>query len=154
MGNAVLELKPASERDVELAKQGQRLIMEALDRSRAQKIALVTNDGSNLPPIELPPDMLRFIGGILGMMSQRKVVSLVPNDHELTTQEVASFLNVSRPFVVKLIEEGKLNCKKVGRHRRIEFSEAKRLREEMQKHSQKALRNLAKTSVDFGLETL
>jgi excisionase family DNA binding protein len=155
MGNAVLEMKPASDKDAELAKHGQRLIMAALDHSRANTIALFSEDGNKeVAKIELPPHMLRFIGDILGMMSQRKLITMIPHDHELSTQEVANFLNVSRPFVVKLIEEGKLKCKKVGRHRRVEMTDALRLREEMQAHSKKALRDLAKTSVDFGLETL
>jgi excisionase family DNA binding protein len=130
------------------------MIMAALDHARANKIALIYEDGSTeQAAIELPPHMLRFIGDMLGMMSQRKLITLIPHDHELSTQDVANFLNVSRPFVVKLIEEGKLPCKRVGRHRRVEMGDAIRLREEMQVQSKKALRDVAKTSVDFGLET-
>lgn len=150
----VLELRPTSERDVELAKIAQRLIMMELDHSRANKIALISDDDKTLAKLELPPHMLRFFADLLGMMSRHELITLVPRDHELSTQEVANFLNVSRPFVVKLIDEGHLKCKKVGRHRRVEMADAIQLRNSMQQETEEARRDLAKTSVEFGLETI
>ena len=150
----VLELRPTSERDMELAKIAQRLIMMELDHSRANKIALISDDDKVEAKLELPPHMLRFFADLLGMMSRHELITLVPHDHELSTQEVANFLNVSRPFVVKLIDEGHLKCKKVGRHRRVEMADAIQMRNAMQQETERARRDLAKTSVEFGLETI
>ncbi len=47
-------------------------------------------------------------------------------NHQLTIQESAAFLNVSRPFVIKEVEAGRLKCRKVGRHRRLVFTELRR----------------------------
>ena len=52
-------------------------------------------------------------------MAQRKAVSLIPSDSEISTQQAASILNVSRPRVGKLLEEGKIPFKKTGSYRRI-----------------------------------
>jgi excisionase family DNA binding protein len=73
--------------------------------------------------VELPPKALRMVADMLGMMAQRQPVVLLPQKLELTTQDAAGFLNVSRPFVVKQIEAGRLPCRKVGRHRRILFDD-------------------------------
>ena len=110
------------EHDAALAQAAQRCLMAALDHSRAGKIRLVT-DGKNMPSVELPPKALRMVADVLGMMAQRQPVMLLPQKLELSTQEAAAFLNVSRPFVVKQIDEGRLPCRKVGRHRRILFDD-------------------------------
>lgn len=77
---------------------------------------------------------------------------LVPQKHELTTQEAANFLNVSRPFVIKEIEANRLKCRKVS-HRRIEFEELRRYQTEQQQKSEQALQDLTKLSEELGLET-
>ena len=142
-----------SEKDAELAKVAQRCLMAALDHSRAHRIALVDQDGvmTDAPVLELPPMALRFFAEMLGMMAQQRPVMLVPQNHELTTQEAAAFLNVSRPFVIKEVEAGRLKCRKVGRHRRIEFTELRRYQAAQRLESEKALQELADLSQDLQL---
>lgn len=143
----------ATDQEVELAKVAQRCLMAALDHSRAQRIALVDEKGAltDAPVLELPPQALRFFADMLGMMAQRRPVMLVPQNHELTTQDAAGMLNVSRPFVIKEIEAGHLRCRKVGRHRRIEFEELRRYQAAQREQSEKALQELANLSQDLGL---
>ena len=131
------------EREAEMAKTAQRCIMAALDRSKAHRIALVDRRSKNQAPIlELPPKALRFFADLLGAMSQRQPVSLIPQKHELTTQEAAAFLNVSRPFVVKQLEEGKIPFRKVGRHRRVEFEQLVKYQESLRRDTDSALQDL------------
>ena len=143
----------ASDKDAELAKVAQRCLMAALDHSRAPRIALVDQDGAmtEAPVLELPPMALRFFAEMLGMMAEQRPVMLVPQNHELTTQEAAAFLNVSRPFVIKEVEAGRLKCRKVGRHRRIEFTELRRYQGAQRLESEKALQELADLSQDLRL---
>ena len=129
--------------EAEMAKIAQRCIMKALDHSRTQKIQIIDESGAAAPVLEVPPKALRLFADLLGRMSQRQVISLVPQDHELTTQEAAAMLNVSRPFVIKLIEDGKLSCRKVGRHRRIEFQTLVNYKQKMKSESADALQRLA-----------
>ena len=132
------------EREAEMAKTAQRCIMAALDHSKAHRIALVDRRSKNQAPIlELPPKALRFFADLLGAMSQRQPVSLIPQKHELTTQEAAAFLNVSRPFVVKQLEEGKIPFRKVGRHRRVEFEQLVKYQESLRRDTDNALQDLA-----------
>jgi excisionase family DNA binding protein len=103
------------------------------------------------PVLEVPPQALRFFAEMLGMMAQRRPVMLVPQNHELTTQDAAALLNVSRPFVIKEIEAGRLRCRKVGRHRRIEFEELRRYQAAQRAQSEEALQKLADLSQELGL---
>lgn len=143
----------ATDQEAEMAKVAQRCLMAALDHSRAQRIAIVDESGAlaGAPVLELPPQALRFFAEMLGMMAQRRPVILVPQNHELTTQDAAAFLNVSRPFVIKEIEAGRLRCRKVGRHRRIEFDELRRYQAAQRAQSEEALQKLADLSQDLGL---
>ena len=132
------------EREAEMAKTAQRCIMAALDHSKAHRIALVDRRSKNQAPVlELPPKALRFFADLLGAMSQRQPVSLIPQKHELTTQEAAAFLNVSRPFVVKQLEDGKIPYRKVGRHRRVEFEQLVKYQESLRRDTDSALQDLA-----------
>jgi excisionase family DNA binding protein len=143
----------ATEHEAEQAKMAQRCIMAALDHSRAQRIVLVDESGglADSPVVELPPQALRFFADMLGLMARRQPLMLIPQSHELTTQEAAAMLNVSRPFVIKEIEQKRLRCRKVGRHRRIEFQELRRYQEAQRKQSEAALQELAGLSQDLKL---
>lgn len=136
-----------------MAKVAQRCIMAALDHSRAPKILLVEEggDSQSAPVIELSPNALRAVADLLGLMGQQQPVMLIPQKHELSTQEAAGFLNVSRPYVVKLIEDGALKCRRVGRHRRIEFQELVQFQKQLRQRSEDALQRLTDLSQELGL---
>jgi len=138
-----------SRQDMELARVAQRCIMEALDRSKAVKIKLESEAG-DLPPIELPPASLRLIGQLLGLMSEGRPIALMPEKQELTTVEAANFLNVSRPFVIKEIDAGRIPHRKVGSHRRVLLSDPIEYAESMHAGHEAALENLSKLSVELG----
>lgn len=144
----------ASEEEAEMAKTAFRCLSAALDHSNAPRIALLDENGNktDAPVLPVPPKALRLFAVILRHMAQRQPVMLVPQKHELSTQEAAAFLNVSRPFVIKEIDAGRLKCKKVNRHRRIEFDELKRYKAEQKQNSEGALQKLSDLSGELGLE--
>lgn len=134
-----------SKEDVELAKAAQRCIVSALDHSRAVHIAVVEDgvervDGS--PLLKLPPKVLRLFADLLGSLAQGKAVAIMPKDLDVTTQEAAMFLNVSRPYLVRLLDEGKIPHHKVGTHRRIRFEDVVKYKDERRKRSEDALQEL------------
>ena len=139
------------EHDAALAQAAQRCLMAALDHSRARTIKLVA-EGENMPAVELPPKALRFVADLLGLMGQRQPIVLLPQKLELSTQDAAAFLNVSRPFVVKQIEEGKLACRKVGRHRRILFEDLLAYQRSLRTQTGNALQALADQAQEQGLD--
>ena len=58
---------------------------------------------------------------ILEILAKGHGVQIIPKEVELTTQQAADMLNVSRPYLIRLLESGQIPCRKVGRHRRITF---------------------------------
>jgi excisionase family DNA binding protein len=136
---------------MEMARVAQRCIMEALDRSRAAKITLTTNKGEH-PSVQLPPAALKLIGQLLGAMSEGRPIILMPAKQEFTTVEAAHFLNVSRPFIIKEIEEGRLPHRMVGTHRRIAFEDLVTYGRKMRENQAAALERMADNARELGLE--
>jgi excisionase family DNA binding protein len=73
--------------------------------------------------IKLPLTALKLLNEILKSMSEGKPISIVPIATEVTTQKAAEILGCSRPHLVKLLEEGIIAYKKVGKHRRVKFED-------------------------------
>lgn len=140
-----------SPEEVEMARTAQRCIMEALDHSRAAAITLTTTDGTH-PTVELPPAALKLIGQLLGALSEGRAVTIIPSKQEFSTVEAANFLNVSRPFVIKEIEEGRLPHRKVGTHRRVAFEDLVVYAREMRKRQEGALERMADNARELGLD--
>jgi excisionase family DNA binding protein len=148
-------LSPASAAEAELAGAATACLVTALDRSKADVINVLIEDegGADAPLVlKLPPKVLRTLAEILRQMAKREPMVLLPQKAELTTQQAAAFLNVSRPFVIKEIEAGRLSCRLVNRHRRIEFQEIVRYRNEQKTRSEQALNRLARLSEEMGEE--
>ncbi len=142
-----------SEEEAEMAKVAYRCLTTALDHSNAPRIVLVDEGKeTDAPALVLPPQALRFFAEVLKRMAQQQPIVLMPQRHELTTQEAAAFLNVSRPFVIKEIEAGRLKCHKVNRHRRIEYAELQRYKAEQRTSTAAALQELTDLSEDLGME--
>jgi excisionase family DNA binding protein len=137
--------------EAEMARTAQRCIMEALDRSKAATITVESDDGSP-PAIKVPPQALRLIAAVLGALSERRDVVLLPAKREFTTVEAANYLNVSRPFVIKEIDAGRLKHRMVGTHRRVEFEDLQAYARDMRANQAAALQRLADDAQDMGLE--
>jgi excisionase family DNA binding protein len=137
--------------EAEMARGAQRGIMAALDLSKAATITLERDDGSQ-SAIQLPPQALRFIAQLLGALSERKPVVLMPTKQELSTVEAANYLNVSRPFVIKEVESGRLPCRMVGSHRRIAFDDLQAYATRMRANQKGALQRMADNARELGLD--
>jgi excisionase family DNA binding protein len=143
-----------SKEDVELAKAAQRCIVSALDHSRAVSIAIIddkSQDLANAPVLALPPKVLRLFADMLGSLAQGKAVSIIPKELDITTQEAAMYLNVSRPYFVRLLEEGKIPFHLVGTHRRVAFKDVVDYKEARRKISEAALQELVDQAQKLGL---
>lgn len=141
MATAALTSTPPSKEDVELARaSGQRLAPLA---RRGRPLTLRVRDAGEEETIELPAGAVKLLQAILEDMASGRAVTIVPQNAELTTQQAADFLNVSRPFLVQLLEEKKLPFRLVGSHRRVRFEDVLRFKENIDTERRKVLDQLA-----------
>jgi excisionase family DNA binding protein len=140
------EIHAPTEQEIKLACESSRTLSSFLARGEPVRLHV---EGMGNVEVELPPSAFRVIVELLSSMAQGRAVTLVPIEAELTTQQAADFLGVSRKFLIdQLLEKNKIPFRKVGSHRRILFghltaykqeNEAKRLEaiDAMVAHDQK-----------------
>jgi excisionase family DNA binding protein len=134
----------------EASRQLARLLPADGGTANAPALRLVTDDNPH-EMIAIPPGVLRLLVDMLTQLGQGRDVTLLPQNAELTTQEVADYLNVSRPYVVKLIEEQKLPARKVGTRRRVALEDLLRFDEQQRARQRAALDELARIDAQLGL---
>ena len=99
----------------------------------------------------LPPSLANALAAALAEVAEGHTVRLTAAPEELTTSAAAEVLNVSRPFLIKLLEQGKIPYRKVGTHRRIRYEDVLTYREKMYKDAEDALQALADQAQELGL---
>ncbi len=134
--------------DIEQARESSRLLAAIVGKGETARLVL---HDDHEEPVSIPVSALRMFAEILAQMAQGNAVSMVPYHAELTTQEAADFLNVSRPFLVKLLETGQIPFHKVGTHRRVAFSELVKYRESTLAETRRAAAKLTSLSQELGL---
>lgn len=131
---------------------------KAADRLKATAEAKedisVTVDGKSEHKIivPLPARAVALIYEVLEAMASRTPVSLIPHEAELTTQQAADYLNVSRPHLIRQMEDGKLPFRKVGTHRRVRFADLVAYEADCRDSQRKALDDLNAEAIRLGLE--
>lgn len=101
--------------------------------------------------IKIPSRALEFLSDILKAMSEGKPISIVPVATEVTTQKAAEILGCSRPYLVKLLEEGQIQFVKVGKHRRIKFEDVVSYKQKMKKDQKQNLIDIMALDEENGL---
>lgn len=101
--------------------------------------------------VAVPTKALDLLFYILNNMAEGKSISLVPSDSEITTQQAAGMLNVSRPHIVKLLEDGIIPHKKVGSHRRILLEHLIEYDRKQKEQREASLKLLAEQAQDLNL---
>lgn len=107
----------ATEASLEQVQQLAKLITETLQAQGAQpRFTLL---GPNHEALPLPRDVLTLLQQLLAILASGDAVSIVPVQKELTTQQAANLLNVSRQYLVQLLDEGRIPYHRTGTHRRV-----------------------------------
>lgn len=142
-----------TEQDQLLAQRGKVVLLEAFRRkARGGQVhaRLMLDDGAEHHEVELPASTARLLLRVLEYMGEGRAISLTPQDAEVSTQVAADILNVSRPFVVKLVENGELPCRRVGTHRRLRMDDVLAKKQKMEVEFERAARELTEIGQELG----
>lgn len=112
---------PPSAQDAAIARVSGQLLSRYARQKRP--LTLRVHDAEQERSIELPAGAVALLMDILEAMASGRGVAIVPENAELTTVEAAAALNVSRPYLIKLLDEGVIPHRKVGKHRRIRMED-------------------------------
>ncbi|MCA9541513.1 MAG: helix-turn-helix domain-containing protein [Myxococcales bacterium] len=99
---------------------------------------------------ELPESAFRLFARIVEVLARGDAVALVPVGKELTTQQAAGVLNVSRQYLVRLLDEGRIAHRKTGTHRRVRMEDVLAYKNQRDRDRMASLDELAQLSRDFG----
>lgn len=140
-----------SEADAKLARESsQRLAAHKLGRKSSVCIRL-GDETDKLEPVAVPASALKLFMQMLREMSRGNAVTLIPTHSELTTQQAAELLGVSRPYLVKLLDEGKIPCRTVGKYRRVRFDDLMAYKQRDDDARSKILDQLAAEAQELGM---
>lgn len=136
--------------DAAIAREASRMLapyVEHLESLRFQ----VGEEKKVTQKLLLPATAVRLLLDLLTEMAAGNAITLIPVHAQLTTQQAADVLNVSRPFLVSLLEQGKIPHLKVGTHRRILFEDLMRYKKDIDTERQKALDELVKQAEQLNM---
>lgn len=114
-------------------------------------LTLRVHDAGQEDSIELPSGAVKLLVEILEDMASGRAVTIVPQDAELTTQQAADFSNVSRPFLIQLLEGKEIPFRMVGTPHRVRFEDVLRYKEKIDAARRKVLDDLAAEAQELGM---
>ncbi|MGH9197942.1 MAG: helix-turn-helix domain-containing protein [Acidimicrobiia bacterium] len=126
-------------------------VLETIHPHKSPAVTIDADEGGQTPSVVVPRGAFELFLEILGQMANGNAVTIVPIHAELTTQQAADYLNVSRPYLIGLLEANKIQYRKVGTHRRIKFADLMKYKQEDYAGRRAALDELTAEAQRLGL---
>ena len=136
-----------SEAEAALAKESIRVLASHLQDADPVQLRIPAAETS----VPLPASAVRLLVNILEEMARGNAVTLIPVHAELTTQQAADMLNISRPSLIQLLDEKKLEYRRVGTHRRVGFEGLMKYKRQQESARRRVLAELAAYDQELGI---
>lgn len=140
-----------SEAEAMLALEASRYLTEVLDEETEYRFQFLQDDKPR-QVIALPVSAMQLLIKMLDVIGQGNAVTLTPVQEEVTTQQAADILNVSRPYLVQLLEEDEIPHRKVGTLRRVRLQDVLAYKETMYQKRLDTLNELTAYDQELGLQ--
>jgi excisionase family DNA binding protein len=150
MAHPALAATLPSEAEAGVAKETSRVLASSLKKGAAMQLRIMDEESAQ-PMVKLPAPAVGLLLRILEEMARGNAVTIIPVHAELTTQEAADMLNVSRPSLIQLLEEGKIEYRRVGTHRRVRFEALMKYKRQADEARRAALDELAAYDQELGI---
>ena len=137
--------------DAEVAERAARRIRDYLASHPDGDLVEVLGEIGDDDALVIPRATAIMFAQILDLLGQGRGVQIMPREAELTTQQAADMLNVSRPYLIGLLESGQIPFRRVGRHRRITFEALMEYKRQDDLERRAAADDLADLSEELGL---
>lgn len=139
-----------TDNDITLARQSVLALSNQLAIGADRPTRLVLGEGE-AGQIVLPAFAVSVLVETLGHLAKGQGVAVQPLTEEISTQEAANLLFVSRPFLVRLLEEGKIPFRKVGAHRRVRREDVEQYKRQIDEARLKTLEELQAQAQELGM---
>ena len=148
MGTALSKSPIPDAEDSAAAREALRAVKEILATSEARQVALRVDDAD---AVVVPREVAEVLARVLAHMAAGEGVTVLPSHAELTTQQAADLLNVSRPYLIKLLDNEAIAYRTVGTHRRISLDALLAYKRDDEQKRRKAADELSAISQELGL---
>lgn len=138
---------PPTEQDSALARLSGTVLARYAHANRPLLVRVTEQEQA----IELPPGAVTLLIDILQAMAAGRGVTIIPENAELTTVQAAEILNVSRPFLIKLLENGTIPYHKVGTHRRVRMEDVMNYKEAVDREREAVLDQLVEEAQNLDM---
>ena len=143
--------KPPSTAAAAAAREALRALSGVTRKKGASVRLEVKGEERGKVAVDMPREALELLVEVLGQMANGNAVTIVPIHEELTTHRAAEFLNVSRPYLIGLLDAGKIPYRMVGTHRRIRLPDLMAFKKQDDARRDKALAELTQQAEDLDL---
>jgi excisionase family DNA binding protein len=144
-------VKLPSPQAAEQAQVALRALSSVTRPKAAGEIRVQPEGGGQEVSVTVPREAFELFLEVLGQMANGNAVTIVPVQAELTTQQAADLLNVSRPFLIALLDERKIPYRRVGSHRRVKAADLMAFKEADDKRRREVLDELTEDAQKHGL---
>ena len=150
MPRTIIDPTIAPENEAQVAHEASR-VLEARAGAKASVRVQIVEAGHEVTTLDVPPTAVQLIRSLLKEMGDGKALTLVADDAEITTNQAADLLHVSRPYVVGLIKKGELPARLVGKQRRLPLKDVLAFKKDNEAKRRKTLSELVAHDQKLGL---